>query len=71
MKRIADAIDTLRLHFDTVQVFCTRHDDNGGVTQTMHNGSGNWYARYGQIKSFVNDTEKGYIIGGMNKSQEF
>jgi len=70
MKRLTDAIKTLRLHFDTVQIFCTRYNDTTGVTQTMSNGDGDWYGRYGFIKAFVNDTEKGYIVSGMQPSQE-
>ena len=69
LKRINDAIHTLRMHFDTVHIFASRHDDEKAITQTMSNGDGNWYARYGQIKSFVHDTEKDYIINS-NQSQD-
>lgn len=74
MKRIEKAIDELRLHFDTVQIFCTRVailPDVGETTQTMHNGSGNYYARYGQVKSFIHDEEMDYITKGKrNCNQE-
>ena len=66
LKRINDAIRELRLHFDCVHVFASRHDGQACTTQTMSSGDGNWFARYGQIKLFVNDVEKGYII---NKAQ--
>jgi hypothetical protein len=68
-KRVNDAVKALRPHFDTVQVFCTRCSADTGDTQTMTQGSGNWYARYGQIKAFVNDIEKGYIVS-IEKGQE-
>ena len=71
LKRINDAIRTLRLHFDCVHTFASRHDDETSTTQTMSNGDGNWYARYGQIKAFVNDTEKGYIISIASSQDKF
>ena len=41
-------------HYDTVQVFVTRHE-SGEQRGTVHAeaGLGNWYARYGQIKEWV------------------
>ena len=38
-------------HFDTVQIFATRHrpGDAEGSTITADFGNGNWFARYGQI----------------------
>lgn len=41
-------------HFDTVQVFCTRHEpgsDDGTVTVAF--GTGNWFGRYGQVREWV------------------
>jgi hypothetical protein len=41
-------------HFDTVQIFCTRHEsgtEDGTVTIKM--GTGNWFARYGQVVEWV------------------
>lgn len=54
MKRIQAALDLLSEHFDTVQVFCTRHEAGrleGTVTADM--GTGNWYARYGQVRAWL------------------
>lgn len=41
-------------HFDSVQIFVTRHEGgekNGTVNASQ--GAGNWFARYGQVKSWV------------------
>lgn len=45
MARVQKALDLLSEHFDTVQIFVTRHEDGG--TRAANLGSGNWYARYG------------------------
>lgn len=39
-------------HFETVQIFVTSFDPNEG-TKNASWGSGNWFARYGQIKSWL------------------
>jgi hypothetical protein len=70
VKRVEKCVSELRLHFDTVQIFCTRSDDTGDSTQNIHSGRGNWFARYGQVKAFVHDHEIGYINAIKQKSQE-
>ena len=62
MDRIRRAVGTLREFFDCVQVFALKEDDAHNTVH-CHYGAGNWFARFGHIKSFVNDTEKGYILG--------
>ena len=59
-ERLQSAVATLREHFDTVQVFASR-EDNGTTTTFAERGAGNWFARYGQVKTFINDVEKGII----------
>lgn len=42
--------EALGEHFDTVHIFATKYDaavEEGTITYNY--GSGNWYARYGQI----------------------
>ena len=41
-------------HFDTVQIFCTRHD-SGSEGGTIHvtKGVGNYFARYGQCREWL------------------
>jgi hypothetical protein len=63
LNRLKQATGALREHFDTVQIFATRCDDSGHNTMHCFHGAGNWFARYGQVKSFINDTEKDYILG--------
>lgn len=47
-------VDALGEHFDSVQIFVTRHDaaiEDGTVSANL--GSGNWFARYGQTREWV------------------
>ena len=40
--------------FDSIQIFVTRHDSsNDGGTLHVESGTGNWYARYGQVKDWI------------------
>lgn len=39
-------------HFDSVHIFCTRHDGTEGTLNADY-GNGNWYARYGQIELWI------------------
>lgn len=53
-KRVRKAIDDLMEFYDSCQVFVTRHDQatlDGTLTMSM--GQGNWFARYGQIRTWV------------------
>ena len=45
-------------HYDTVQIFVTKHDNalHDG-TKCVTWGSGNWYARYGQVIEWLKRTE--------------
>lgn len=46
-------------HFDSVQIFVNRHmpaELDG--TRVVNYGSGNWYARYGQVRMWVTDHEE-------------
>lgn len=54
--------DMLRHHvaqlmefFDTVQVFVTKHGNEG--TRSDYRGAGNWFARFGQIREWVSGEE--------------
>jgi len=56
MRRIREACEVLSEHFDSVQIFATRHEmgtDDGTVNVSY--GVGNWFARYGQIHQWMND----------------
>jgi hypothetical protein len=51
--RVSKAVEALSEHFDTVQVFVTRHINNEDGTAAINLGAGNWYARYGQVQDFI------------------
>ena len=56
-KELENIVSKLRSKFDTVQIFCTKSDVKTGDTGTFINGSGNYYARYGQISKWVIEEE--------------
>lgn len=52
-------VATLAEHFDTVQIFCTRHDQAGeGGTVNVNWGAGNFFARYGHVRMWVDAEER-------------
>lgn len=51
--RLNKAIEDLGEFFDTVQIFTTRHEPTKGGTITFNRGSGNWFARRGQIQEWM------------------
>lgn len=58
-------VEALRLHFDTVQIFCTKlktDEDLASVTDngtfSFRLGEGNYYARFGQVSMWVHDQLK-------------
>lgn len=54
LKRVQDACQVLIEHFDTVQIFCTRHEpevENGTIN--VNYGEGNWFARYGLVHEWM------------------
>lgn len=54
--RINRAMNDLGEHFDTVQIFCTRHEPAiQGGTVSANAGTGHWFARFGQIQLWVEE----------------
>lgn len=52
--RIEKCINELIEHFDSVQIFCSRDEPAlEGGTIAMAKGSGNFMARYGQVKLWI------------------
>ncbi len=52
--RVRKAVSELGEHFDSVQIFCTRHESGeheGTLKFTL--GEGNWFARYGQVREWL------------------
>lgn len=52
-------LEQLSEHFESVQIFCNRHEHGelDGTVQ-VQKGSGNWFARYGQVKQWVVEQEE-------------
>lgn len=59
-EKIKDAISTLAEHFDTVQIFCSLTEADTKNTNSFQAGTGNWFARKGQIQEWV-DYQRGRI----------
>ncbi len=55
--RVQEAVNTLIEHFDSVQIFATRHDGSEYGTISVVNGQGNYFTRYGQVKRWVRKEE--------------
>lgn len=55
VQAVEAALRTLGEHFDSAHIVCSRkdHDKNGGVTDIISRGSGNYCARYGSLKETV------------------
>jgi hypothetical protein len=51
-------VDKLMEHFDTVQVFVSKHNPVENRTEFLSKGAGNNYARYGQVKQWVIEDEE-------------
>lgn len=54
MKMVQDAAQSLGEHFDSVQIFASRHEaEVEGGTVSVHYGLGNWYARKGHVSDWI------------------
>ena len=54
MKLVDNHVNQLLEHFDTVQIFASRHaPTTHDGTVRMHSGAGNWFARYGQVRDWI------------------
>ena len=60
-ERLQAAAAALGEYFDTVQIFVTRHENSEGTTN-MNWGSGNWFARYGQVEEWVSKTRERSLV---------
>lgn len=53
-ERVQKHVNELLDHFDSVQIFTTRHmpaELDGTIT--CNRGGGNWHSRYGQVREWV------------------
>ncbi len=62
--RVEKAVESLGEHFDSVQIFVTLHEPTKGGTIAICNGSGNWHARYGQVRGWVIREDEGFRAAG-------
>lgn len=54
IERAKSACLQLGEHFDTVQIFCTRHEQGEECgTVNVAYGVGNWFARRGQVGEWI------------------
>lgn len=54
LKLLRQHVDQLAEQFDSVQIFVTRHEQgqlDGTISSTV--GSGNWYARFGNVREWL------------------
>lgn len=54
MERVRKACETLSEHYDSVQLFCTRHEsgEHDG-TINLNWGAGNYFTRSGQVREWL------------------
>ena len=50
---VREAVLKISEHVDGVQIFVSREKESHDGTWRLSMGSGNWYARYGQVKQWV------------------
>jgi len=58
---ITKALRDLGEYFDTVQLFVSRYDSDVGATASKVAGSGNIYARMGQVGHWLDTTTVGAL----------
>lgn len=59
VERVQKSIDTLGEFYGAVQIFVSRDSDDGdGGTINLTRGTGNWFARYGHVKNWINEVEE-------------
>ena len=51
------ARDALGEHWESVQIVVSRHDVSTGETITRASGSGNFHARLGSVRTWVNEMD--------------
>ena len=60
LKLVEDAANALGEHFETVQIFTTRHESGTlDGTSNVNIGVGNWFARYGQVIDWIKRKDRG------------
>lgn len=72
MALIKSHVSVLAEHFDSVQVFCTRHDNqNLKGTINAHYGAGDWFARYGHVSTWLKTEENNMKLNSVDGPEQF
>lgn len=53
-------VNQLMEHFESVQIFVSKHRPNKDSTLVVQRGDGNWFARYGQVRAWMVREEKDF-----------
>lgn len=59
LERVKGAAESLGEHFDSVQIFVTRHEpsiEDGTINIAW--SAGNWFTRYGQVREWLIKAEE-------------
>lgn len=70
MAVIDDALQKIGEHFDSVHIFCTRYENPNGETTCVNKGTGNWFARYGQVADWMVKQDENTREETRNKDNE-
>lgn len=63
MELVRKSIDSIAEHFDSVQIFVTRHEQGElDGTVNIQLGTGNWFTRYGQVEAWVVKTRESFRV---------
>lgn len=64
-------VQALMEHFDTVQIFVTRHMPSElDATRMLSMGAGNWFARSGQVREWVIERDGGLHQDGIDSQEK-
>lgn len=55
---VRQAASRLMEHFDSVRIFVTKHDGETDSSQETSVGGGNFYAQYGQVRSWLDQMDQ-------------
>lgn len=64
------AAEQLGEHFDSVQIFVTRHTPEQGGTRHVAWGSGNWFTRFGQVGNWLELEQEAGRSGVRSENRE-
>jgi len=57
LEKLKKACEELYPHFDAIEIFAIKHENNEVGTSRFNYGIGNFFARYGLIKLWIKNQE--------------